>query len=159
MFSGFMVATEKVLIGTKIEVGTKSGNDDWPKDVTRRNVQVDPAKQEHAETQHYHALGHPEPAVDLGKNAASNDATDNCSDPSWAHHEAGLQRGISKQKLQKHWHYRRCAEEDRANAEVQDKEAGASLLGASASAHFQSSLSLSTHHLLNSFLVFACSMS
>jgi hypothetical protein len=49
-----------------------------------------------------------------------NDATDNRSDPSWAHHEAGLQRGISKQKLQKHWHYSRCAVEDRAKAEVQD---------------------------------------
>jgi hypothetical protein len=32
-------------------------------------------------------------------------------------------------------------------------------LGTSASAHFQSSLSLSAHHSLNSFLVFACSMS
>src|SRR5258708_25441168 len=100
--------------------GTKSGNDDWPNDVSRRNVQVDPAKQEHAETQHYQALCHPEPAVDLGKNAASNDATDDCSDSSWAHHEAGLQRRISEQKLQKQWKYRRCAEEDRPNAEVQD---------------------------------------
>src|SRR5580704_7201189 len=34
-----------------------------------------------------------------------------------------------------------------------------SLLGRSASPHFQSSLSLFAHHSLNSFLVFACSMS
>src|SRR5260221_7749154 len=99
---------------------TKSSNDSWQKDVTGRNVQVDPAEQKHAETQHNQALCHPEPAVDFGKNAASNYATDNCSDPSWAHPEAGLQRGVSKQKLQKHWNYSRCAVEDRANAEVQD---------------------------------------